>query len=45
MLSLATLPQRAGESPQTNPAMPHTQLSQNAGTDLQEELFARIAAP
>jgi hypothetical protein len=24
--------------------MPHTQLSQNAGTDLQEQLFARIAA-
>ena len=41
---LSTLPRRSGEPPQTNPAMPHTQLSQNAGADLQEKLFARIAA-
>lgn len=42
-LDLSTLPQRAGEAPQTNPAMPHQQLSQNASADLQEKLFERIA--
>ncbi|MEA2684053.1 MAG: hypothetical protein QOK05_2381 [Chloroflexota bacterium] len=43
-MDLSTLPRRAGEAPQTNPAMPHTQVSQNAPTDLQEQLFDRAAA-
>lgn len=43
-VDLTNLPQRTGEPPQTNPAMPHQQLSQNATSELQEKLFERIAA-
>lgn len=39
-----TLPRRTGEAPVTNPAMPHTQVSQTAPVELQEALFERLAA-
>ena len=38
---LSTLPKRRGEGPDTNPRMPHQQVSQNAPKDLQEVLFER----
>src|SRR5258708_20249353 len=41
---LSTLPQRAGERPETHHAMPHQQVSQNAPSEFQEALFERIAA-
>jgi hypothetical protein len=43
-MDLASLPQRVGDPPRTNPAMPHTQESENAPSPLQEALFERIAA-
>jgi hypothetical protein len=42
--TLADLPLRAGDRPQTNPQMPHQQVSQNAPAELQEALFERAAA-
>lgn len=41
---ISSLPQRAGERPQTHYDMPHQQESQNAPTELQEALFERVAA-
>ncbi|MFY9614725.1 MAG: luciferase family protein [Candidatus Dormiibacterota bacterium] len=41
---LSTLPQRQGARPETHHQMPHQQLSQNAGADLQERLFEQIAS-
>ena len=38
---MESLPQRAGEQPQTSSAMPHQQLSQNAPKPIQETLFER----
>jgi phospholipase/carboxylesterase len=35
---------RAGARPETTPTNPHTQLTQNAPTELQERLFAYAAA-
>lgn len=43
-MDLTSLPQRAGDAPTTNPAMPHMQVSQNAPGDLQEQLFERASA-
>jgi phospholipase/carboxylesterase len=40
---LSALPQRRGEGPDTNPRMPHQQVSQNAPAELQEALFERAA--
>ena len=42
-VDLMTLSRRPGERPQTNPAMPHTQLTQLAPVELQEALFERCA--
>ena len=42
-IDLSVLPQRRGDAPQTNPRMPHQQVSQNAPTVLQEALFERAA--
>lgn len=42
-MDLSTLPGRPGALPQTNPAMPHTQLTQLAPVELQEALFERCA--
>ncbi|MDQ6748259.1 MAG: DUF5519 family protein [Candidatus Dormibacteraeota bacterium] len=39
-----SLPRRAGEAPITNPAMPHTQVTQTAPAELQEALFERLSA-
>jgi hypothetical protein len=44
LTDLSTLPQREGELPRTNPNMPHQQVSQNAPVQMQEALFARVAA-
>ncbi len=41
--ALARLPRRAGDAPETNPAMPHTQTSQNAPIEFQEALLERAA--
>jgi phospholipase/carboxylesterase len=43
-VDLSTLPERIGGPPRTNPAMPHTQVSENAPSPLQEALFERISA-
>jgi phospholipase/carboxylesterase len=40
---LSALPQRRGEGPDTNPRMPHQQMSQNAPAELQEALFERAS--
>ena len=40
---LSALPQRRGDAPDTNPRMPHQQVSQNAPSELQEALFERAA--
>ena len=42
-MDFSSVPDRAGERPQTNPAMPHTQLTQLAPVALQETLFERTA--
>lgn len=42
--TLVDLPVRAGDRPQTNPHMPHQQVSQNAPAEMQEALFDRVAA-
>jgi phospholipase/carboxylesterase len=42
-MDLSSLPKRIGDPPRTNPAMPHTQESENAPSPLQEALFERIA--
>lgn len=39
-----TLPCRRGDRPATNPNPPHSQVTQTAPIDLQEELFTRTAA-
>jgi hypothetical protein len=41
-IDLSTLPQRRGDAPQTNPQMPHQQVSQNAPGEMQEALFERV---
>ncbi len=41
--AIASPPPRAGPAPETGPAMPHQQLSQNAPPELQEALFQRGA--
>ena len=38
----STLPKREGRRPETGPAVPHQQLSQNAPVGLQEQLWARM---
>lgn len=38
------LPERAGRRPDTGPAMPHQQLSENAPAELQEELWRRMSS-
>jgi hypothetical protein len=38
------LPERSGPRPDTGPAMPHQQLSENAPAELQEELWRRMSA-
>lgn len=38
------IPRRQGPRPETNPRPPHTQVTQTAPPELQEELFARAAA-
>jgi phospholipase/carboxylesterase len=43
-IDLSTLPQRRGDAPETNPRMPHQQISQNAPAELQEALFERAGA-
>jgi hypothetical protein len=42
-IDLSALPRRRGDSPDTNPRMPHQQVSQNAPSDLQEALFERAS--
>ena len=39
--SIGSLPLREGPRPETGPAMPHQQLTQNAPPEMQERLFAR----
>ena len=41
---ILTLPPRAGDRPETNMELPHSQVSQTAPVELQEELFARAAS-
>lgn len=41
-MNLGALPPRAGDRPTTNPAMPHTQLTQLAPAAMQEALFERV---
>ena len=38
------LPERPGPRPDTGPAMPHQQLSENAPAELQEELWRRMGS-
>jgi hypothetical protein len=38
------LPERAGPRPDTGPAMPHQQLSDNPPAELQEELWRRMSS-
>jgi Family of unknown function (DUF5519) len=41
--SIRSLPERVGPPPDTGPAMPHQQLTQNAPSEMQEALFARAS--
>jgi hypothetical protein len=43
MDAIDSLPNRTGPRPETGPAMPHQQLTQNAPLALQEALFTRAA--
>jgi hypothetical protein len=44
MIDPRNLPERAGPRPNTGPAMPHQQLSENAPVELQEELWRRMSS-
>jgi len=44
MTDRTALPQRHGDRPKTSPEIPHQQLSQNAPSWLQEELWNRMSA-
>jgi hypothetical protein len=44
MADQARIPERSGPRPDTGPAMPHQQLSENAPAPLQEELWRRMSS-